>query len=313
MERALPGAAGDPALPRARRRPLRALRRDIQLDTRVVEAAFDEASGPLGRSRPTRASGSPRAYVHHGHRLPVGAAGPGHPGPRRASRASGTTPARWPHEGVDFTGKRVGVIGTGSSGIQLIPDDRARRPRTPHVFQRTANFSVPDANRPLDPEASASGRRATPSSARPQRRSTLGVAIPPGERAANETPDDEVRQILQKRWEQGGGMPVLLLLHRPPRRRGGQRDGRRLRAREDPRDGPGPATVAELLVPRGLPHRREAPVSDDGLLRDVQPRQRHARRRALRADRGDHAHRRAHDRGASTSSTRSSSPPASTR
>jgi cyclohexanone monooxygenase len=55
----------------------------------------------------------------------------------------------WPHERVDFTGARVGVIGTGSSGIQAIPAI-AREAEQLVVFQRTPNFSVPARNRPLD-------------------------------------------------------------------------------------------------------------------------------------------------------------------
>jgi cyclohexanone monooxygenase len=58
---------------------------------------------------------------------------------------------RWPHEGVDFTGQRVAVIGTGSSGVQLIPAI-ARQARAVTVFQRTANFVVPAQNHPLSPE-----------------------------------------------------------------------------------------------------------------------------------------------------------------
>jgi cyclohexanone monooxygenase len=54
----------------------------------------------------------------------------------------------WPHEGVDFTGKRVGVIGTGSSGIQSIPIIASQAEHVT-VFQRTANFSVPANNTPL--------------------------------------------------------------------------------------------------------------------------------------------------------------------
>jgi len=54
----------------------------------------------------------------------------------------------WPHEGVDFTGKRVAVIGTGSSGIQSIPQIAAQATHVT-VFQRTPNFSVPANNRPL--------------------------------------------------------------------------------------------------------------------------------------------------------------------
>ncbi len=55
----------------------------------------------------------------------------------------------WPHEGVDFTGQRVGVIGTGSSGIQAIPV-LAQQAKELVVFQRTANFSVPARNAPMD-------------------------------------------------------------------------------------------------------------------------------------------------------------------
>jgi len=58
----------------------------------------------------------------------------------------------WPHGGVDFTGQRVGLIGTGSSGIQSIPII-ARQCAHLTVFQRTPNFSVPAHNRPLDPQA----------------------------------------------------------------------------------------------------------------------------------------------------------------
>ncbi|MEM7016651.1 MAG: NAD(P)/FAD-dependent oxidoreductase [Pseudomonadota bacterium] len=57
----------------------------------------------------------------------------------------------WPHEGVDFTGKTVGIIGTGSSAIQAIPVI-AEQAKHLYVFQRTPNFSVPAANVPLDPE-----------------------------------------------------------------------------------------------------------------------------------------------------------------
>ena len=57
----------------------------------------------------------------------------------------------WPHDGVDFTGKRVGIIGTGSTGIQAIPVI-AETAAQLTVFQRTANYSVPARNVPLTPE-----------------------------------------------------------------------------------------------------------------------------------------------------------------
>ena len=59
--------------------------------------------------------------------------------------------SRWPHEPVDFTDKRVAVIGTGSSGVQSIPVI-AEEARELVVFQRTPNFSIPARNGPLSPE-----------------------------------------------------------------------------------------------------------------------------------------------------------------
>jgi cation diffusion facilitator CzcD-associated flavoprotein CzcO len=61
---------------------------------------------------------------------------------------------QWPHEGVDFTGKRVGLIGTGSTGIQAVPVI-AEQAAHLTVFQRTANYSVPARNAPFDPEHQA--------------------------------------------------------------------------------------------------------------------------------------------------------------
>jgi cation diffusion facilitator CzcD-associated flavoprotein CzcO len=59
--------------------------------------------------------------------------------------------ARWPHEPVDFTGKRVAVIGTGSTGIQVV-QTIAKEVGQLTVFQRTANYAVPLRNGPIDPE-----------------------------------------------------------------------------------------------------------------------------------------------------------------
>ena len=59
--------------------------------------------------------------------------------------------SRWPHEGVDFTGMKVGLVGTGSSAIQSIPVI-AEQASELVVFQRTPNFSVPAGHGPVPPE-----------------------------------------------------------------------------------------------------------------------------------------------------------------
>ena len=61
---------------------------------------------------------------------------------------------RWPHEQVDFTGQRVGIIGTGSSAVQAIPVIASEAAELT-VFQRTPNYSIPAHNQPLEPAVQA--------------------------------------------------------------------------------------------------------------------------------------------------------------
>ena len=83
---------------------------------------------------------------------------------------------RWPHEGVDFTGKTVAVIGTGSSAIQAIPQIAAQATRVT-VFQRTPNFSVPAHNGPVDP-AVVAGQAANRAQYRQEARETgFGIQL----------------------------------------------------------------------------------------------------------------------------------------
>jgi cyclohexanone monooxygenase len=84
--------------------------------------------------------------------------------------------AEWPREGVDVVGKRVGVIGTGSTGIQIVPE---LAPLAVHlyVFQRTANFSVPNRDKPLEPEALAEVKARYSAHRQAARESFLGVHV----------------------------------------------------------------------------------------------------------------------------------------
>src|SRR5215475_9650176 len=62
--------------------------------------------------------------------------------------------SRFPSEGVDFTGKRVAVVGTGATAVQAIPEI-ARQARQVTVFQRTASYCVPARNGKVDPALTA--------------------------------------------------------------------------------------------------------------------------------------------------------------
>lgn len=116
--------------------------------------------------------------------------------------------AEWPREPVDFTGRRVGVIGTGSTGIQIIP---SVAPQSGHmyVFQRTPNYSVPAQNYPLTREKLAEVRASYGERRRLARNSKAG--FPPrtpriSERSAMEVTPEQRREVYELMWERGGGL-----------------------------------------------------------------------------------------------------------
>jgi len=128
------------------------LRRDIQFETRIESAEWDEEAS-IWHVRTDRGDEvSCRHLVMASGCLSM----PKTPDIEGAERFAGEVyfTSTWPHEGVDFTGKRVAVIGTGSSGIQSIPLIAAQAAELT-VFQRTPNFSVPAHNGPVRPEKRA--------------------------------------------------------------------------------------------------------------------------------------------------------------
>jgi cyclohexanone monooxygenase len=110
----------------------------------------------------------------------------------------------WPHETVDFTGQRVGVIGTGSSGIQSVPII-AEQASQLTVFQRTANFSIPARNAVLTEEERRWFRQKYPEIrrfAREEARNGIYTEMP--DRGALDDGDNERRTKYESRWSKGG-------------------------------------------------------------------------------------------------------------
>src|ERR1700687_2482101 len=110
----------------------------------------------------------------------------------------------WPHEPVDFTGQRVGVIGTGSSGIQSVPII-AEQASHLTVFQRTANFSIPARNAELTAEEREAFRAKYPEIrrfAREEARNGIYTEMP--DRGALDDGDNERRSKYEARWTKGG-------------------------------------------------------------------------------------------------------------
>ena len=178
------------------------LRRDIELRTRVEQARFDE-----GRNRwDIRTSGGAAASAQY----LVSAAGclskvntPRIPGADSFGGVQHHT-ARWPAEGVDVVGKRVGVIGTGSSGVQVIPQ-LAKRAAHVFVFQRTAQYAIPAWNRPLD-DASRNELKGSFHQRQAFKRTTrMGMSSPPPEVSSALEVDEATRtDILEASWQRGG-------------------------------------------------------------------------------------------------------------
>jgi len=109
----------------------------------------------------------------------------------------------WPHEGVDFTGQRVAVIGTGSSAIQSIPEI-ARQAAQLFVFQRTPNFSVPAHNAPLSADVIQDWNANLAGYRHRERTSAFGFMHEPSTQGALEVSPEERHREYEIRWQRGG-------------------------------------------------------------------------------------------------------------
>jgi cation diffusion facilitator CzcD-associated flavoprotein CzcO len=177
------------------------LRRDIQFDTRVIAAMFDEAANCWLVETDNGARLSTNYCVMATGCLSV----PNEPKFKDTETFAGSSyhTSRWPHEGVDFTGQRVGIIGTGSSAVQSIPLI-AGQAKHLTVFQRTPSFVVPARNAPLDPrereaiKAEYSTLRALAKTRR------NGLFCETRNVSALAVSDDERERAFRERYDRGG-------------------------------------------------------------------------------------------------------------
>ena len=183
------------------------LRRDVQLNTRIVSALFDQKTG-LWMLRTDKGE-----EVHA--RYCVMAAGnlstPRVPDFKGigAFRGKWYHTGLWPHEGVDFTGLRVGVVGTGSSGVQMIPRI-ALQARHLHVFQRTANFSLPARNAPMEPERERRHKADYPARRRAAYDTPFAIGgYPRPTKSALEVSEEERNAAYESKWQEGGSISYL--------------------------------------------------------------------------------------------------------
>jgi cation diffusion facilitator CzcD-associated flavoprotein CzcO len=169
---------------------------------------------------------------------------------------------RWPHEGVDLTGRRVAVIGTGSSAIQSIPQI-AEQAAHLTVFQRTPNFSLPALNRPMDREAEAAMKAVYPDHRQAARYSRGGVPGAVPEKSALEVSDEERLATYEAAWNAGSLAAILgsyndLMVDKAANDTAAEFIRSKVRSIvQDP-------DVAEILAPKDHPFGTKRPCLDSG-------------------------------------------------
>ncbi len=109
----------------------------------------------------------------------------------------------WPHEKIDFTGQRIAVIGTGSSGIQAIPV-LAEEAAHVTVFQRTPNYSIPSQNEPMTSDYEASWKEKYPTLREEMRYTGHGSMKDLNDKSAMSVDEEERQETYKKRWAIGG-------------------------------------------------------------------------------------------------------------
>lgn len=177
------------------------LRKDFKFNTRVTGAAWDDdaclwninlengeileakyfvmASGPLSVPRDNEFEGL-KSYRGELYRS-----------------------GRWPQHAVSYSGKRVGVIGVGSTGVQIVPVV-AQEAAELYVFQRTPSFSMPMRNAKITPEYDAEIKRNYPGMRAAARNSLVGGVRPSITRPFFSLPPDQRRDLMEDSWKRGG-------------------------------------------------------------------------------------------------------------
>ena len=177
------------------------LRKDIQLNTRVKSARYDEAGNRWTVTTETGETFRCTYFI-----TAVGCLSsanvPKIPG-LEDFRGDWYHTGQWPHEGVNFSGKRVGVVGTGSTGIQAIPVIASQAAHLT-VFQRTANYSIPARNAPLTEEFKQYAKSHTDEIRTIMNSNTNAHPFYIKDRSVFDVSDEEREQILEAAWKKGG-------------------------------------------------------------------------------------------------------------
>ena len=233
------------------------LRKDIRFNTRVTSAVWDEAR-QIWKVKTDKGETFEAKYC-------VMATGPlsvpKDPEIAGLNRFKGELyrAAKWPHTPVSFAGKRVGVIGTGSTGIQVVTEV-GKTAGELFVFQRTPSFTLPMRNHTLEPDYVAEIKRNYSGIREAARNNNVGGARPQGTRPFFSLPPSQRNQLMEQAWLNGGhtflGLFSDLLTN--PAANEQVADFVRAKIGEVVKD----AKTAEALKPRGYPIFARRPCLD---------------------------------------------------
>lgn len=177
------------------------LRRDFQFNNRITAAHFDEENNNWVVSSDNGEKVT-ATYLITGVGL---LSAPNVPSFKNLEAFQGETyhAGTWPQGGVDLSGKRVGLIGTGSTGIQILPQ-LAEQADHITVFQRTPNYVVPAQNRPLTPEDKEEFRASYRAIAEQIRQHPFAMPFTSSGKNAFDVDDATRQAIYEEAWQKGG-------------------------------------------------------------------------------------------------------------
>jgi cyclohexanone monooxygenase len=236
------------------------LREDIQLNTFVSSARYDEELRHWILESEAGEVLSAKYCVFATGQLSA----PMKPKFQGAERFRGETfmTSLWPRSGVDFAGKRVAVIGTGSSGVQAVPVIADEADHV-FVFQRTPQYILPGRNHPLTEVEMAEIKAGYPERRTRQRRSHTGLSVEVNPTPALELTPDEQERELERRWNEGGALALTVTFGDVLTNVASNRlvaefiaEQTRKRIREP--------QLADILAPGGYPFAARRPCADHG-------------------------------------------------
>lgn len=235
------------------------LRRDISLNTRMASAVYDEASARWAIHAEDGRTWSAQFLVMCVGQLST-TKRPSYPGQDQFQGEiihSGV----WPKHKVEFAGKRVAIIGTGSSGMQMTPVI-AREAQHLTVFQRTANYSIPAANAPVTDEEDRQVKANYKARREQAWNSPTGLGFMPNRQSALDVSPEEREKVYEAAWNRYGfGFALAyhdILLSKPANDTAADFIRRKIAAViDDP-------VVREKLVPKGHAFAARRPSVDSG-------------------------------------------------